>query len=240
MMLSQRFISSASTSLLRLNHPLRNTQHLRRSCRLATGTRHSFRSFSSKDSDVDPEIYAYMQDTLGIQPELHKGIVKAMQSVYGKKMAVGHLESFGATGIQALAESVAKELKKLNSDGVRPSIMIHFTIPHHKTEFDLKWKQGDSLLDLAHSSKGEELLMEYMEGTCNGQMSCCSCHLYLDETTFSALKPPSSAERDMLDLAYDRRATSRLGCQVQLQDNLLTADHTITVTIPADVNNVWS
>jgi ferredoxin len=233
------FISSASTSLLRQN-PLRNVHYLHRHRYLAAGTRQSFRSFSSKDDDVDPAIYPYLKDTLGIQPELHKGIVKAMQSVYGNKMGLEKVEAFGATGVQALAESVAKELKKLNSKGVRPSLMIHFTIPHHKTEFDLKWKQGDSLLELAHSSKGEDLLMEYMEGTCNGQMSCCSCHLYLDETTFAALEPPSSAELDMLDLAYERTATSRLGCQVQLQDNLLTADHTVTVTIPADVNNVWS
>jgi ferredoxin len=238
-MWSPSFLSSASTSLLRLN-PSRHVHHLHRYRCLATGTLHSFRSFSSKDSGVDPEIAAYMKDTVGIQPELHKGIVKAMQSVYGKKMDVSNLQAFGPAGIQALADSVAKELQKLNGNKVRPFKMIHFTIPHHKTEFDLKWKQGDSLLDLAHSSKGEDLLMEYMEGTCNGQMSCCSCHLYLDETTFSALDPPSSAELDMLDLAYDRKATSRLGCQVQLKDNLLTADHTVTVTIPADVNNVWS
>jgi 2Fe-2S ferredoxin len=238
-MWSPSFLSSASTSLLRQN-PLRNVQHLHRHRCLASGTRQSFRYFSSKDSDVDPEIYPYLKDTLGIPPELHKGIVRAMQSVYGNKMKLEKVESFGAAGVQALADSVAKEVKKLNSKGVRPSVPIHFTIPHHKTEFDLKWKQGDSLLDLAHSSNGEELLMEYMEGTCGGHMSCCSCHLYLDETTFAALKPPSSAELDMLDLAYERKATSRLGCQVQLLDNLLTADHTITVTIPTGVNNVWS
>jgi ferredoxin len=243
-MWSRSILSSASASVTRLN-PLRNVQHLHRHRCLSSGTRQSFRSFSSKGRDgpgreVDPLIYPYLRDTLGIDPALHQGIIKAMQSVYGNKMKLEKVESFGADGVKALAESVAVELKKLNSKGVRPAITIHFTIPHHKTEFDLKWKQGDSLLELAHSSKGEELLMEYMEGTCGGQMSCCSCHLYLDEKTFAALKPPNSAELDMLDLAYDRKATSRLGCQVQLQDNLLEADHTITVTIPADVNNVWS
>jgi ferredoxin len=237
-MWSPSFLSSASTSLSRLV-PSRHAQNLHRYRCLAAGKLHSFRSFSSNDSEIDPEIAAYIKDTVGIQPELHKGIVKAMQSVYGKNMSVANLEAFGAVGIQALADSVEKEQKK--SKGIaRPFRIIRFEIPHHKTEFDLKWKQGDSLLDLSQSSKGEELLMEYMEGTCNGQMSCCSCHLYLDETTFSALEPPSTAELDMLDLAYERKATSRLGCQVKLQDNLLKADHTITVIIPADVNNVWS
>jgi ferredoxin len=239
-MWSPSFLSSASTSLLRLVPSSRHGHHLHRHRCLAAGTLHSFRSFSSKDSGVDPEIAAYMKDTAGIQPELHKGIVKAMQSVYGKNMSVANLEAFGATGIQALADSVEKEQKKSKGGKARPFKIIRFEIPHHKTEFDLKWKQGDSLLDLSQSSKGEELLMEYIEGTCNGQMSCCSCHVYVDETTFSALEPPCTGELDMLDLAYERKATSRLGCQVQLQDNLLTADHTITVTIPADVNNVWS
>jgi ferredoxin len=238
-MWSPSFLSSASASLLRLN-PSRHVHHLHRYGCLATGTLHSFRSFSSKDSGVDPEISAYMKDTVGIQPGLHKGIVKAMQSVYGKHMSVANLQAFGHTGIQALADSVEKEQKRSPGGKARPFKMIHFTIPHHKSEFDLKWMQGDTLLDLAHGSKGEDLLLEYMEGTCMGQMSCCSCHIYLDETTFSALEPPSSAEQDMLDIAYEPKATSRLGCQVQLQDNLLTADHTITVTIPADVNNVWN
>jgi ferredoxin len=230
--------SFLSASLLR--HPSRHVQR----CRRLDTTLHSVRSFASnKDatsSGVDPALSAYMKDTIGIQPEFHKGIVKAMQSVYGKNMTVANLEAFGPAGIQALADSVSKELKRSQGNKTRPSKIIHFTIPHHKTEFDLKWKQGDSLLDLAHGSKGEDLLMEYMEGTCNGQMSCCSCHVYVDEATYSALEPPCQAELDMLDLAYEPKSTSRLACQVQLQNNLLEADHTITVTIPTDVNNVWN
>jgi ferredoxin len=109
-------------------------------------------------------------------------------------------------------------------------------------------------LDLAHDN--EELLgSEYMGGTCGGQMSCCTCHVYLDPATFASLPPPEVAELDMLDLAHEPRPDqSRLGCQVRLgignsllsensdkddDDNDGKVSTNITVTIPSGVNDVW-
>lgn len=177
---------------------------------------------------------------MGIDEHLHAAIVRALQSAYGTHVRVEDLEAFGASGLEALAESVQQQQHPPRRQ--RPCRTIHFDIPHHGTEFDVSWKLGDSLLDVAQVSV-PELLSEYMEGTCGGQMSCCTCHVYLDETTYAALEPPCESELDMLDLAYEYRdEQSRLGCQVRLSEDLiqkLEPDHCITVTIPAGVNNVW-
>ena len=193
---------------------------------------------------LDGQLAQYLSETLGIDSKLHTGIIKAMESMHGKSnVTVEHLQAFGPIGMKALAASVEQELaKKMKKEGKsRPSTRVLVKIPHHKTEFELKWKLGKSLLTLAKDNP--ELMSEYMEGTCGGNMSCCTCHVYLEQPEIQALlPPPEEAELDMLDLAYDPKDTSRLGCQVKLTPQLLEAvsnDLQIEVTIPAGVNNVW-
>lgn len=75
-------------------------------------------------------------------------------------------------------------------------------------------------------------------------ISCCTCHVYLDDKLLSLVPPPDKNELDMLDLAYEPRLESRLGCQVKLTPDLLQQidpdQPPMVVTIPADVNNVWT
>ena len=80
-----------------------------------------------------------------------------------------------------------------------------------------------------------ELLGEYLECACGGNMSCSTCHVILDGDYFAQLDPPCEAELDMLDLAYEPTETSRLGCQITMSKSI----DEITVTIPAGVNNLW-
>jgi len=203
-------------------------------------------------------------------PTLRRGILQALEGAYGREPTLVDLERLGPEGVRALAESVVaqdrkrRQLRREKRNGrqsERPSsIKVRFVVPHHGTEFELDWRYGDSLLDLAHDGEvGQELLGEYMEGTCGQQMSCCTCHVYLDDTTFQLLLPEVTAEggerdkkgklpeaeRDMLDLAYEPKRTSRLGCQVVLDNRILDhqqehPDDQITVTIPSGVNNVWN
>lgn len=44
----------------------------------------------------------------------------------------------------------------------------HFIIPHHRCQFDMPMESGQSILDLAKSSVGVEMLGEYIEGACGG------------------------------------------------------------------------
>ena len=59
-----------------------------------------------------------------------------------------------------------------------------------------------------------------IEGTCGGCLSCATCHVIVDPTWFALTGAPSEDEGDMLDLAVGLTATSRLGCQIEMSEDL--------------------
>jgi len=59
-----------------------------------------------------------------------------------------------------------------------------------------------------------------LEGTCEGQMACSTCHVIVAAEWFDLLSPASEDEEDMLDLAAGVTRTSRLSCQIVLSDAL--------------------
>ena len=87
---------------------------------------------------------------------------------------------------------------------------------------------GDILLDVAQAH-----LMP-LEGTCEGQMACSTCHVIVDRQDFDRLPEASEMEEDMLDLAAGVRRTSRLSCQIYLRD----CPDGITVRIPSESRNM--
>ncbi|MGB3795454.1 MAG: 2Fe-2S iron-sulfur cluster-binding protein [Alteraurantiacibacter sp.] len=72
-----------------------------------------------------------------------------------------------------------------------------------------------------------------LEGTCEGQMACSTCHVIVAREWFDKLEPAVEDEEDMLDLAADVQATSRLSCQIMLTEKL----DGIEVRIPSDSND---
>jgi ferredoxin len=81
---------------------------------------------------------------------------------------------------------------------------------------------GDRLLDAAQAHD------QPLEGTCEGQLSCATCHVIVDPADFARLLPASEDEEDMLDLAHNATRTSRLACQIRLTEAL----DGLTVRIP--------
>lgn len=69
---------------------------------------------------------------------------------------------------------------------------------------------GERLLDVARRN-GLPL-----EGTCNGDLACATCHVIVAADWFANLPPARDEEEDMLDLVADARRTSRLACQIVL------------------------
>jgi ferredoxin len=67
-----------------------------------------------------------------------------------------------------------------------------------------------------------------LEGTCEGQMACSTCHVIVAADDFAKLPPASEMEDDMLDLAACVTRHSRLACQIDLAANL----DRLTVAIP--------
>jgi ferredoxin len=87
---------------------------------------------------------------------------------------------------------------------------------------------GDSLLAVAQAA-GLPL-----EGTCEGQMACSTCHVIVAPEWFAKLPPAAADEEDMLDLAAGVARTSRLSCQIVLGDEL----EGIEVRIPGESRNM--
>ena len=59
-----------------------------------------------------------------------------------------------------------------------------------------------------------------LEGTCEGQMACSTCHVVVAAEWFAKLEAASDDEEDMLDLAARITRTSRLSCQIVLSEAL--------------------
>ncbi|XP_026811654.1 adrenodoxin-like isoform X1 [Rhopalosiphum maidis] len=91
-------------------------------------------------------------------------------------------------------------------------------------------KKGDSLLDVIINNN----LDFDGYGACEGTLTCSTCHVILDSKDYDALPDkPSDEELDMLDLAYNLTDTSRLGCQIILEEKL----DGLEVNVPATVND---
>lgn len=75
-----------------------------------------------------------------------------------------------------------------------------------------------------------------IEAACDGTCSCSTCHVYVDEEHFAKLPKATDDEEDMLDLAMERKATSRLCCQLTLTEQ----SDGMVLTLPAEVANQMS
>jgi ferredoxin len=87
---------------------------------------------------------------------------------------------------------------------------------------------GARLLDIAQNA-GQPL-----EGTCEGQMACSTCHVIVAAEDFARLPRASEEEEDMLDLAAHVTRRSRLACQIWLSEAL----EELTVHIPGGFHNM--
>lgn len=72
-----------------------------------------------------------------------------------------------------------------------------------------------------------------LEGTCEGQMACSTCHVIVDPAWFDRLKTATDDEEDMLDLAAAVERTSRLSCQILLTEDL----EGLTVRLPKETRD---
>lgn len=85
--------------------------------------------------------------------------------------------------------------------------------------------EGLSVMEIAQKNDIEEI-----EGACGGSMACATCHIYVHPDWQGKCLPDSGErsveEEDMLDLAFDVRKESRLGCQIRItadKDGLIVA-----------------
>lgn len=107
-------------------------------------------------------------------------------------------------------------------------IKVRFISADGRKVSEVDGAPGDRLLDIAQAD-GQPL-----EGTCEGQMACSTCHIHVDPEDFAKLPRAEEMEDDMLDLAADVNRYSRLACQIWLNEEL----ESLTVKIPGVVHNM--
>lgn len=105
---------------------------------------------------------------------------------------------------------------------------VRFVSADRTTVREVEAAPGERLLDVAQAD-GQPL-----EGTCEGQMACSTCHVIVDASDFAKLPPASEPEEDMLDLAAGATRHSRLSCQIYLTEDL----EELTVRIPPEARNM--
>ncbi|MFL9842567.1 2Fe-2S iron-sulfur cluster-binding protein [Sphingomonas sp. ST-64] len=103
-------------------------------------------------------------------------------------------------------------------------IRVRFLTPEGDVAAETEGAEGDRLLELGQA-KGMPL-----EGTCEGQMACSTCHVIVATEDFDRLPRASEEEEDMLDLAIGATRTSRLSCQIVLTPDL----DGLTVSLPSE------
>ncbi len=107
-------------------------------------------------------------------------------------------------------------------------ITVRFISADGETVSEVSAKAGDRLLEVGQND-GQPL-----EGTCEGQMACSTCHVLVDAEWFPKLPKASEEEEDMLDLAAGATRTSRLSCQIMLTEAL----DGLTVRLPGESRNM--
>lgn len=106
------------------------------------------------------------------------------------------------------------------------TIRVHFTDPKGKI-VEASGEEGDNLLRIGQAA-GLPL-----EGTCEGQMACSTCHVVVANDWFAKLPEAKEPEEDMLDFAAGVRRTSRLACQIDLTADL----DGLAVSVPGEAND---
>ena len=83
-----------------------------------------------------------------------------------------------------------------------PKIMFH---KENGTRTEIEVQPGQTLLEVAREHDID------IEGTCEGNLACATCHLIIDKDWFSKLPKATEDETDMLDLVNGLTVNSRLG-----------------------------
>lgn len=82
-----------------------------------------------------------------------------------------------------------------------------------KENLEVEVESGVSILDAARKAGAPE------GDRCGGVCACSTCHVYVVKG-FEQTSEIEDEEYDILDKAFDVRATSRLGCQAKVQGDI--------------------
>ena len=81
-------------------------------------------------------------------------------------------------------------------------------------EYTLEGREGWSVMEILRDG-GLDVAAE-----CGGACACATCHVYVEPEWQEKTGTRQPMEEDMLDFAFDVRASSRLSCQIKVRDEL--------------------
>ena len=59
-----------------------------------------------------------------------------------------------------------------------------------------------------------------LEGSCGGEMSCSTCHVYIVSKHINKLQKQTNEEKEILALTANLKKNSRLACQIKITNKL--------------------
>ena len=96
------------------------------------------------------------------------------------------------------------------------TFMIRVTfIETNGTEHSVEGEVGQSLMDVAMQN-----MVPGLDADCGGNVSCATCHGYIDTVWREKTPAPTSDEVMMLKIAKSYTSDSRLTCQIQVSEGL--------------------
>ncbi|NQV86057.1 MAG: 2Fe-2S iron-sulfur cluster binding domain-containing protein [Woeseiaceae bacterium] len=83
------------------------------------------------------------------------------------------------------------------------------------TRHEVEVENGYSVMEGAINNNIGGIVAE-----CGGACACATCHSYIDEAWLAKMPEMDDMEDSMLDAAFDRKANSRLTCQIEVSHEL--------------------
>ena len=83
------------------------------------------------------------------------------------------------------------------------------------TQTDVEINDGISVMEGAVRAG-----IDGIDADCGGQLSCATCHVYVDDRWAAMLPQVSDDEDALLEFAVDRQPNSRLSCQIPVSSEL--------------------
>ena len=99
---------------------------------------------------------------------------------------------------------------------------VIFKLPDGQTR-EQQAIEGHTLMEVARQGNVAGIVAE-----CGGSGNCATCHVYVEHDWINALPQIEPLEEDLLDCVPERRAGSRLSCQIFINAEL----DGLTVEVP--------
>lgn len=82
-------------------------------------------------------------------------------------------------------------------------------------QHDIEVENGMSVMEGAFNNMIDGVVAE-----CGGARACATCHVHIDPEWTERVGGPNDMEDEMLEIAENRSERSRLGCQIEITDEL--------------------